>query len=209
MKKILVIAAAMVCLVMGRPIAHAQDAGINGKWHFVLETPGGDREVDADLTVDADGNVTGKWGNADVAGTYKDGKLALEFQFTSEEVGATAAMKIDGKMDDTAALAGDWAFSEYNGTYKATRPGAAAPVRRQRPRLQHRHRRQLLTQSRVRLNRSPIRNRTSSDRSASKCGEGPDSMRTGPFVSCEIRLFDLGWRPRAICRGYRRRLNVC
>ncbi len=128
MKKILVIAAAMVCLVMGRPIAHAQDAGINGKWHFVLETPGGDREVDADLAVDSDGNVTGKWGNADVAGTYKDGSLTLEFQFTSEEVGATAPMKIDGKLDDTAALTGGWAFSEYSGTYKATRPGAAAPV---------------------------------------------------------------------------------
>jgi hypothetical protein len=127
LKKILVIAAAIVCLAMGRPLAHGQDAGINGKWHFVLETPGGDREVDADLAVDSDGNVTGKWGSADVAGTYKDGKLALDFQFTSEEVGATAAMKIDGKLDETAALAGNWAFTEYNGTYKATRPGAAAP----------------------------------------------------------------------------------
>ena len=124
MKKILVIAAAMVCWVMGLPVAHAQDAGINGKWHFVLETPGGDREVDADLAVDSDGNVTGKWGPADVAGTYKDGKLALDFQFTSEEVGATAAMKIDGKLDETAALTGNWAFTEYNGTYKATRPAA-------------------------------------------------------------------------------------
>jgi hypothetical protein len=133
LKKILVIAAAMVCLVMGCQVVHAQNAGINGKWHFVLETPGGDREVDADLTVDADGNVTGKWGPADVAGTYKDGKLALEFQFTSEEVGATAAMKIDGKLDESAALTGDWAFTEYNGTYKATRPApdaapAAAPA---------------------------------------------------------------------------------
>jgi len=128
LKKFLVIAAAMVCLVMGLPIAQAQDMGINGKWHFVLATPGGDREVDADFTVDADGNVTGKWGNSDVAGTYKDGKLALDFQFTSEEVGATAAMKMDGKLDDTAALAGDWAFTEYNGTYKATRPVEAAPA---------------------------------------------------------------------------------
>ena len=125
MKKFLVIAAAMVCLVMGLPVAQAQDTGINGKWHFVLATPGGDREVDADFTVDADGNVTGKWGSSDVAGTYKEGKLALDFQFTSEEVGATAAMKIDGKLDDTAALAGDWAFTEYNGTYKATRPVVA------------------------------------------------------------------------------------
>lgn len=128
MKRILVIAAAMVFFVMGRSVANAQDTGVNGKWHFVLETPGGDREVDADFTVDADGNVTGKWGNSDVAGTYKDGKLALDFQFTSEEVGATASMKIDGKLDDTAALTGDWAFTEYNGTYKATRPAAPAPA---------------------------------------------------------------------------------
>ncbi|WP_348261463.1 hypothetical protein P8935_16865 [Telmatobacter sp. DSM 110680] len=128
MKKLLVVAAAVVFLVMGRPVASAQDTGVNGKWHFVLETPGGDREVDADFTVDADGNVTGKWGASDVAGTYKDGKLALDFQFTSEEVGATAAMKIDGKLDDSAALAGDWAFSEYNGSFKATRPAAAAPA---------------------------------------------------------------------------------
>jgi hypothetical protein len=128
LKKFLVIAVAMVFLVMGRPIAQAQDAGINGKWHYVLETPGGDREVDADFTVDSDGNVTGKWGNSDVAGTYKDGKLALDFQFTSEEVGATASMKIDGKLDDTAALTGDWAFSEYNGSYKAIRPAAPVPA---------------------------------------------------------------------------------
>ena len=128
MKKFLVIAAAVVCLVMGRPVVSAQDAGINGKWHFVLETPGGDREVDADFTVDADGNVTGKWGNSDVAGTYKEGKLALDFQFTSEEVGTTAAMKMNGKLDDSAALAGDWAFSEYNGPFKAMRPGATAPA---------------------------------------------------------------------------------
>jgi len=128
LKKILVIAAAMVFLVMGRPVANAQDAGINGKWHFVLETPGGDREVDADFTVDGDGNVTGKWGSADVAGTYKEGKLTLDFQFTSEEVGTTAAMKMNGKLDDTAALAGDWAFSEYNGSFKAMRPAPPAPA---------------------------------------------------------------------------------
>ncbi len=133
MKKLLVIAAAMVFLVMGRPVANAQDTGVNGKWHFVLETPGGDREVDADFTVDADGNVTGKWGNSDVAGTYKEGKLALDFQFTSEEVGATAGMKINGKLDDSAALAGDWAFSEYNGSFKATRPSAPVPASDSKP----------------------------------------------------------------------------
>lgn len=142
MRKLLVITAALLCLVVGHPVMHAQSAatgngangtaavasGVNGKWHFVLETPGGEREVDADFTVDNDGNVTGKWGNADVAGTYKEDKLALTFQFTAEEVGTTADMKITGKLDETAALAGDWEFSEYNGTFKAMRPGATEPA---------------------------------------------------------------------------------
>jgi hypothetical protein len=124
LRKILVLAAAVVCLMMGSSYLHAQDAGIAGKWHFVLATPGGDREVDADLAVDNDGNVTGKWGPADVAGTYKEGKLALKFPFTSDEVGTTADMSIDGKLGDAGALAGDWAFSEYNGTFEAKRPAA-------------------------------------------------------------------------------------
>jgi len=131
LKKFFVLAAALLCFVMGRPVLHAQDAstiGVNGKWHFVLETPGGEREVDADFTVDNDGNVTGKWGPADVAGTYKEGKLALAFQFTSDEAGTTADMKLTGKIDETAALVGDWEFSEYNGTFKAMHPQAAEPA---------------------------------------------------------------------------------
>jgi hypothetical protein len=144
LRKFFVIAAAAICLAMGLPAMHGQESpakenngaaapaaaanGISGKWHFVLETPGGDREVDADFTVDNDGNVTGKWGPSDVAGTYKEGKLDLTFPFTSDEVGTTADMKITGKLDETAALAGDWEFSEYNGTYKATRPDATQPV---------------------------------------------------------------------------------
>lgn len=132
MRRILVIAAVLACFVIGFPAVQAQDSassGVNGKWHFVLSTPGGDREVDANFTVDNDGNVTGKWGNADVTGTWKEGKLSLSFDFTSDEVGVTAPMKIDGKLDETAALAGDWAFSEYIGTFKAMRPAPdAAPA---------------------------------------------------------------------------------
>ena len=128
MRRLLVLAAALALVAIGRPTVQAQDTatnGITGKWHFVLETPGGDREVDADFAIDNDGNVTGKWGNADVAGTWKEGKLTLSFQFTSDEAGVTDAMKINGKLDETAALTGDWAFSEYNGTFKAQRPAPA------------------------------------------------------------------------------------
>lgn len=106
------------------PTATTQDAGINGSWHFVLDTPGGEREVEVTFTVDSDGKVTGKFGDADVAGTYKDGQLDLNFSFTSEEAGETAPMKIGGKLDETSSLAGNWEFSSYSGTYKATRPQA-------------------------------------------------------------------------------------
>ena len=95
--------------------------GIVGKWHFVLETPGGDREADADLAVDQDGKVTGKFGTSDVAGTYKDGKIDLDFSFTSDELGQTAELKFSGQLDDTSALTGTWEFISYNGTFKATR----------------------------------------------------------------------------------------
>ena len=138
MKKLLFVAAAMAFLLVGRPVMNAQAAtapdtapaardaakadGINGKWHFVMDTPGGDREMDAEFAVDKDGNVTGKYGTTDVAGTYKDGQMDLNFSMTSEEAGETAPFKLQGKLDETSALTGTWAFAEYDGTFKATRP---------------------------------------------------------------------------------------
>jgi hypothetical protein len=117
-------AVAMVGLLLGHQTATPQQSAVEGKWHFVLDTPGGDREMEAEFAVDADGKVTGKFGKTDVAGTFKDGHLQLDFQMTSEESGETAALKIDGKLDDAAALAGTWEFSSYNGTFKASRPKA-------------------------------------------------------------------------------------
>jgi len=49
-------------------------------------------------------------------------EAGLNFQMTSEESGQTAALKLVGKLDETAALVGTWEFSEYNGAFKATRP---------------------------------------------------------------------------------------
>jgi hypothetical protein len=112
----------MVGFLLGQQTATPQHSTIDGKWHFVLDTPGGDREIDAEFTVDADGKVTGTFGKTDVAGTFRDGHLALEFSMTSVESGETAPMKIDGKLDDTMALAGTWGFSSYDGTFKASRP---------------------------------------------------------------------------------------
>jgi hypothetical protein len=115
-------ALAVVGLLLGNQAATPQHTTIDGKWHFVLDTPGGDRELDAEFTVAEDGKVTGNFGKADVAGTFKDGHLALDFTMTSEESGETAPMKIDGKLDDGMALGGTWEFSSYNGTFKASHP---------------------------------------------------------------------------------------
>jgi hypothetical protein len=120
MRKVIALAFVTLCFAFGLQTMVGADPGVTGRWHFVLDTPGGDREVDAEFVV-ADGKVTGKWGTTDIAGTYADGKLALAFPFTSEEAGDTATMKITGKLDaDT--LTGDWEFSSYAGTFKASRP---------------------------------------------------------------------------------------
>ena len=120
MGKVISLAFVTLCLTLGLQTAVAADPDVSGKWHFVLDTPGGDREVDAEFVVDS-GKVTGKWGASDVAGTYADGKLSLAFSMTSEEAGETSTMKITGKLDNDV-LNGDWEFSSYSGTYKAARP---------------------------------------------------------------------------------------
>ncbi len=109
------------------PLGRTADADtIAGKWHFVLDTPGGDREADSIFELNAD-KVTGKWGISEskkdgdpVAGTYAAKKLALEFTFNSDEVGP-GTMKITGTLADDGTISGDWAFQDYSGTFKATK----------------------------------------------------------------------------------------
>ncbi len=135
MKKLLLAVLALTLSLTGTALAQApatpdkttsapdksQDNTVTGKWHFVFETPGGDREFDADFTVDAEGKVSGTFGKSNAAGTYKDGHLQLAFDTTTEE-GETGQLQIDGKLDETAALTGSWSFSSYDGTFKAARP---------------------------------------------------------------------------------------
>ena len=92
---------------------------LTGRWHFTLNTEGGDREVDALFKVDGD-QVTGTWDKTDVKGTYKGGDLDLAFPLNSEEAGMTATLKIKGKLK-VDKLTGNWEFSEYSGTFIATK----------------------------------------------------------------------------------------
>jgi len=131
MKKLLLAVLAITLSVTGAAIAHAQenpaqttssqDKAINGKWHFVFNIPSGDREFDADFTVDAEGKVSGTFGKSPAAGTFKGGHLQMAFDTTSEE-GETAQLQLDGKLEDPATLTGSWSFSSYDGTFKATHP---------------------------------------------------------------------------------------
>jgi hypothetical protein len=114
------IAPATLCLLAGLfiPKSHAQASSISGKWHFVLETEGGERDVDADFQQQAE-KVTGTWDKAKVQGTFAGGKLNLEFPIESEEAGP-GTLTLKGQLEGEA-LTGTWAFQTYDGKFKATR----------------------------------------------------------------------------------------
>ena len=116
--RFMIAVAAAICLIGAMPLSAARKPDISGKWHFVMQTEGGDRDREA--TFQLDGNkVTGKWDDADVQGTFDGGKLELEFPVTSEEVGK-GTLKIKGELAEDS-LTGTWEFQTYSGTFKATR----------------------------------------------------------------------------------------
>jgi hypothetical protein len=126
-KKFVAAVAVILCLITASLRAKAQDKpeenkGLNGNWHFVLDTPGGDREIEAEFTVDADGKVTGTFGKTSAAGSFKDGKMNLDFEMTAEETGETSHMKLLGTLNDKGVIEGNWQFSAYDGTFTAFRP---------------------------------------------------------------------------------------
>ncbi len=102
MKWLMAIVVTVVCAAaVTAPLSRAgQDAKaattVAGKWHFVLNTEGGDRDIDANFEQDGK-KVTGKFGKDDVKGTFEDGKLKLEFLLNSEEAGP-GTMKITAKL---------------------------------------------------------------------------------------------------------------
>jgi hypothetical protein len=119
MRKLALVALTLAALLSSFKTVSASDP-ITGKWTFVFDTDGGPREFTADLKLDGD-QVSGKFAEkAEVKGTFKDEKIELAFPFESHEANMTDTLKITGKLEKEA-LAGNWTFSEYSGTYKARR----------------------------------------------------------------------------------------
>lgn len=110
---------AVFALVLSAPVAAAPSSDLDGRWHFVLETPGGDRDVDVVLKVDGD-QVSGKWDKEDVKGMFADNDLQLSFEITPEETGQKGTLAVKGKLDGDT-ITGTWDFGEYKGNFKAER----------------------------------------------------------------------------------------
>ena len=117
-RSLFLVAATLACLAVFQPaLTAAEDA--SGSWHFVLQTDGGPREADASFKVD-NGQVTGKFGDADVKGTFKNGSLELSFPLNSPEAGP-GTLNIKGSLA-SGALSGNWEFAGYAGSFVAKRP---------------------------------------------------------------------------------------
>lgn len=116
-----VVAAVACCCALTRP-GQAQSHTVAGKWHFVFQTEGGERTANPNFQLDGD-QVSGKWDDADVKGTFKDGKLDLSFPYNSDE-GGPGTLKIKGELKDDT-LTGTWGFQDYTGSFKATRVASA------------------------------------------------------------------------------------
>jgi hypothetical protein len=119
MRKLALVALTLAALAFSFKTVSASDP-ITGKWTFVLDTEGGPREFTAALKLDGD-QVSGKFSEkAEVKGSFRDEKIDLAFPFESHEANMTDPLKISGNLEKDA-LAGNWTFSEYSGTYKAHR----------------------------------------------------------------------------------------
>lgn len=100
--------------------AAAAGGDVNGVWDFVLITEVGDKPMQMNVALNGE-TVSGKAGEQDVAGTYKNGALSLTLKdFYSPDAGFKADLKLTGNVNGKA-LAGSWVFGEYSGPLKGTR----------------------------------------------------------------------------------------
>ena len=94
-------------------------ADLTGKWNFVWQTPGGERQ--STLTFSQKGEkVEARFPDAKepISGTLKDAKLSLAGRVYSAEAGAEADFHLDGTLADQE-LKGTSAWGEHQMTFTA------------------------------------------------------------------------------------------
>lgn len=114
--KSMVILACLVALLVSAPLLAAD---VSGNWNFVFYTDDGERHAPARFQLDGN-KVTGTLAETEVQGAFQEGKLQLSFPFYSAEAGLKDDLKIEGTLEGDT-LSGNWVFSSYRGTFKATR----------------------------------------------------------------------------------------
>jgi hypothetical protein len=92
--------------------------GLDGSWRFIFHTDGGDREYPVTLKV-TDTQVSGKLGEFDVKGTFKEGALELAFPVDVPDAGS-GTLVIKGALAE-GALTGNWEFNGYSGNFNGAR----------------------------------------------------------------------------------------
>jgi hypothetical protein len=107
------------CLIGTWQLLAAQANDVSGSWLFALTTGDISAEYAADLQANGE-QVTGTWAGAKVEGTFKEGELALSFPFHPPEAEVSGQLTVAGRFDGDA-LAGDWSWNEYSGSFKAAR----------------------------------------------------------------------------------------
>lgn len=95
------------------------ESNLAGKWEFVFQTPAGERKTAVDLKVEGT-EVSGKFGDAALTGTYQDGKLELRGKVYSSEGGYTAELRITGKVENDQ-ITGTAVWDTYQMTFEAKR----------------------------------------------------------------------------------------
>ena len=94
-------------------------ADLSGKWNFVWQTPGGERQSILTFTQKGE-KVEARFPDAKepVSGTLKDGKLSLAGRLYSAEAGAEADFHLDGTLAGQE-LKGTGAWAEHQMTFTA------------------------------------------------------------------------------------------
>lgn len=105
----------LAVMVWMLPTARAFD--LAGRWNFVFDTEGGVRRTPVTLQLQED-QVSGKFEQSDVKGTFSGGKLDLKFPHYSAEGGFEAELSLQGTVEGEG-MKGNWTFGEHGGTWTA------------------------------------------------------------------------------------------